>query len=664
MANMNPPELPSQSEVRISGTERRIFPLLKNGPGTAEWHVLHSVRVQGSKKRTRNSREIDFLVMIPEHGLICLEVKGDAYDIRDGQWIRKHPTDKEDANKPETMSPDKQAEVAMDALRDVLISAADGSDTGFKQTVRNIPMWYGVIFTQEQWIEGYEWAAGCLFLRPGDALDVNRLSQSIADHVANTAPRRANGRVAERWRSPSRGDVFDFILRVLGRKHTSRPILTTRPELQSIDRRLIIPTQEQYQALDMVEIDGDIRNDRVMFTGGAGTGKTMVALELARRRHAAGKRVAFICHSEILGMWLHQELPEIAAVGAMTQAFIGHADDPTDRWVRYAKEQNMNDNEVLGEHTGNTAIFATDHPDISERTLKIRAEHLLNAAVEIVEAGQKFDYLIVDELHYFNNPDDLQILDMVLKGGLANGKWSMFGDFQFQGWTRWKGDTPYNAGASTSTDHAFNTMHYLERLCSGSQPGGGWANAVPFRINCRNSRNIAASVEKVVRTRDIAVRPTQVEGPPVTYLYWKDDRELETILARTLSSLREADVRPSQVVVLSDTKMNEWHGKSFGGWELWTALAFSGPVSDDHGVVDMYNVYFFGGMESEVVILVVNVTPEALETGMLQDRILRWLYVGMTRARGSLIILAQDGWQSFIENGRIHTLANEAEPLE
>src|SRR4029077_7131665 len=49
-------------------------------------------------------------------------------------------------------------------------------------------------------------------------------------------------------------------------------------------------TEEQFAALDAME-----DNERVMFTGPAGTGKTVLALEAARRASNSGMKVLWLC---------------------------------------------------------------------------------------------------------------------------------------------------------------------------------------------------------------------------------------------------------------------------------------------------------------------------------------------------------------------------------
>jgi len=70
-------------------------------------------------------------------------------------------------------------------------------------------------------------------------------------------------------------------------------------------------TEEQFAALDAMA-----DNERVLFSGPAGTGKTVLALEAARRASNAGKRVLLLCFNRLLGRWLSQH--HIAQCEAVT----------------------------------------------------------------------------------------------------------------------------------------------------------------------------------------------------------------------------------------------------------------------------------------------------------------------------------------------------------
>ena len=94
-----------------SPSEKNVFESLNNS-APDDWIVFHSFKVS-THRSSGNPREIDFLILIPEYfSVICLEVKGGSYDIKDdGQWYRWGH------GEPEDKSPPEQAETAMWTLK-------------------------------------------------------------------------------------------------------------------------------------------------------------------------------------------------------------------------------------------------------------------------------------------------------------------------------------------------------------------------------------------------------------------------------------------------------------------------------------------------------------------------------------------------------------------
>ena len=73
-----------------------------------------------------------------------------------------------------------------------------------------------------------------------------------------------------------------------------------------VETRIARLTEDQLRLIDVVEV-----NPRVICSGGAGTGKTMLALELAKRWGAAGMKTVLACHSP----WLKRYLERNAVPG-------------------------------------------------------------------------------------------------------------------------------------------------------------------------------------------------------------------------------------------------------------------------------------------------------------------------------------------------------------
>src|SRR5262249_52984018 len=69
------------------------------------------------------------------------------------------------------------------------------------------------------------------------------------------------------------------------------------------ERELLRLTEEQYRCLDALQA-----NPRCLFEGGAGTGKTLLAMEYARRKAHNNRHVLFLCYNRLLGQWVASNL--------------------------------------------------------------------------------------------------------------------------------------------------------------------------------------------------------------------------------------------------------------------------------------------------------------------------------------------------------------------
>ena len=107
MARMIPALLES---THWSPGEREIFDLLKNDPLTSAWTVLHSLLLPDHA--TQISGEVDFVVIVPSLGVLCIEVKGCySLHVACGSWYYGTSTT------PDPRGPFKQASNGMHAVR-------------------------------------------------------------------------------------------------------------------------------------------------------------------------------------------------------------------------------------------------------------------------------------------------------------------------------------------------------------------------------------------------------------------------------------------------------------------------------------------------------------------------------------------------------------------
>lgn len=127
---MIPPVISSDNP---SEGEREVFRRLRNDPATKDWIVLHSLGLARHDRRVAG--EIDFVVIIPGKGVLCLEVKGcSASNLRRerGLWFYSVT----DRGTPR--GPFQQASEGMHTLRDRFMAA--------HPDIQGITFGFGVVF--------------------------------------------------------------------------------------------------------------------------------------------------------------------------------------------------------------------------------------------------------------------------------------------------------------------------------------------------------------------------------------------------------------------------------------------------------------------------------------------------------------------------------------
>ena len=85
--------------------ERRVFDLLKTDPATKDWSVLHSLGL--SRRVDGPYGEIDFVVIIPGEGIVCLEIKGGARGLQK-RCLANHGSTRKHCRAEEKPSPSSE----------------------------------------------------------------------------------------------------------------------------------------------------------------------------------------------------------------------------------------------------------------------------------------------------------------------------------------------------------------------------------------------------------------------------------------------------------------------------------------------------------------------------------------------------------------------------
>jgi UvrD-like helicase C-terminal domain/Nuclease-related domain/AAA domain len=571
MAHLIPPHYPPGT----SPGEVFIFDKLARCP--ASWTILHSLHLPEHVRQVEG--EADFVVLIPGRGVLCLEVKGHLQaEYRDGSWYLGARAG------PDYRGPFRQAEEATRSIKRKVTSAFTGA--------RAVLFWPAVIFTHcVPAIAGVtgEWHAWQLLTR--DDLEQAPLEKLLLD-VMDRARAFVAGVESARWFDPAsnRPTVADCveIRRLL------RPDVHFAPALTEIRRDRVEEirrfTDEQLEAIE--GLDGV--NARALVEGPAGTGKTVLAREEARRAAAAGQRVLLTCYNYQLGQML-----KAAAHGLGLQVTVGTF------------------HSVLRDISGD--LGPASHPEVPEQQYWSRdLPHLALAA--LLDSRPPFDFLIVDEAQDLAEEAYLDAMDGLLAGGVSHGQWRMFADFERQSIYI---STPEEA---------------LQRICARA------ANVARFRLrrNCRNTPRVA---EYIVRLGGLdpaysrILRPDWgAGGTPRTLFYRSQDNQAKLLLM-TLDDLTGAKCFVDEdIVILSPLKDScaAAAGDRLGRHGL-------APLSSKgcSGFVRFGTIASFKGLEAPAVIL-----TDIDQVGTAHAQ--RLFYVGVSRATDQLRVLARDGLQGAI----------------
>jgi hypothetical protein len=326
-------------------------------------------------------------------------------------------------------------------------------------------------------------------------------------------------------------------------------------------------------------------NDRLFVSGGAGTGKTLIAFEIARRRAEAGERVALVTFNRLVGSWLR-----------------GRAEHEVARPTLIADSV----------HRLLLQMMAIDVPERPDDTFwDAVPEKILERLTDPeFQSDAMFDYLVVDEAQdILARPELWTCLTALVRGGSAKGRFALFGDVDHQVLTG-------RTNVTTAT--------------SGLRESGGLA-VWELTENCRNPSDIGRSALLLSRLpADLYTSYARGGGNSTGVSLAVADSEqerIQTVLGK-LAEVRAAGFKSHDIVFLSFSAPEH---------SLARALIKRGetiyPAGDaDHGM-SYSSVHAFKGMEKRVVFI----TDIDLSKG---DQARDLLYTALTRATERVCLLA------------------------
>ncbi|MFC1578972.1 NERD domain-containing protein [Pseudomonadota bacterium] len=570
MSQMIPPVVAKKTPK----SERQIFDRLSRDPETRDWIVLHSLGL--SKTSVGPHGEIDFVVLVPGYGVLCIEVKGGEVSCTGGTWRTKNTRTGEIAVLRK--SPYLQARENMFEL---MHRVQEHFDRGhpLQSTVFSYAVVFPLVDSPPKGTETEDWET---FDRIALRTPISRLVIENLSRMRKKVNRGVPARSLEK-------ETFNALRNFL--RPDFERVVTRSATVNESEHELISLTQEQYGYLELAAA-----NERALVVGAAGTGKTVLAIEYARRLDAEGRRVLLLCYNRLLGDWLREELRLYENVEVAT--FFSHA-------IR------------MIEHSDYADEFSSARSEVSESDLYEQLVPLY-AEMASIDNDITYDALLVDEAQDLDIPKILPIFSNLLKGGLEGGMWAFFGDFTRQ--------SLYSSGREQLSEESV-----LQVLRTYSPA----VFRVPLRVNCRNTRQIGEETSMMSGFESLPYLLGTSSGLSVDYRYWKNRKDQEQKLIDLIRQMAEEGFSARDVVILGKRAWANSLAAGLPGDLPWQIVDLSAHNPDSDTTVPYSTVYAFKGMESPVVILT---EIDEIE----QDESRSLLYVGMSRARSHLVVLLHD----------------------
>jgi hypothetical protein len=569
-------------------SESMVFNALKNNDHTMGWKVFYSLYVP---KPGKDPFEIDFLVIIPKYfSVICLEVKGGPYEIKKGIWYPLDPSGKRRARLRK--SPHDQVTDTMYALRN---HCGTNKLKGFERR-EYLSLGCAVAFTdlsEPSPLPNHLTNHLAHSIWSSDVQNGDKLRKKLEEIAENMCKRRGP-------RNEKEEEKADIYLAKLQANLDPGSILNLKNRIFSSDlvtlrKELLVPTNDQLRSLELVN-----DNDCCVITGAAGTGKTVLAMDLAKQRcEKNGKKVALLCSNPYLSSRF-------------------------ERWSR-----------TLSNDSGGKVVAGT----------------LAEFSAFGSKKQGKFDYLIVDEAQNLCDKKSRSLMDRFLNGKLTNGCWAMFGDFTHQHISNPDVTKTTKKGEEVLAElqeiYPRMTLGRLKINCRNtyeiaaafsmflgidSLPRSGVHGPLIQTKYFKTQEDLNDLLDDLVTD----FKDREFFSRQIILLSSSSD-DFNTVSQRQYGGWKLLNVRESH----GEKNLDKEQVPDVSGDSSKRTLRYS-------------DIHDFQGLESEVVILVIPFTGKQVVVGGSAtlphyDHLRKVLYTGMSRAKAILVIVADESYKEHLD---------------
>lgn len=547
-------DVPSKAEVKI-------YRALRDGLSNDYVLFFQVAWILQQEEEQAKDGETDFLVCHPDYGFLCIEVKGGGvvFNAQSGEWfsIDRHK------NRNEIKNPINQALKAKYSIIKKLKESRRWQSLGLNRVVRGHALFFPDVGNTEP-LSRPEMPAK-LIGSAADLSDVGSWIRNAFDYWRNDASNN----------TPLGRNGIDVIKEIFARSFDVAPLVSVRLADQESQRLLL--TRDQTKVLDFLR-----SRRRVAVSGGAGTGKTVLAVEKARRLATEGFSTLLTCYNRQLADNLASVCSSIPNLEVLSFHQLCH------RYIDRA-------NKASGRDLVSEAKVTYPGKDLYD----VQIPNALAYAVEILP--ERYDAIVCDEGQDFR--EEFWVPLEFLLSDYENSPLYVFFDDNQNLYAR--------AGTFPIEDQPFTLSD-----------------------NCRNTTPIHIAAYKYYK--GLSVNPPDNPGDEIIFDAAEGrGQQAAKINSKIVDLIARQGVQPCDITVLIADAMhkNEYYS-------LLTRLPLPKPAvwleEGERGknTVLLDTIQRFKGLESQIVII------WGLDTIDL-SRHSELLYVGMSRAKSLLTIVAK-----------------------
>ena len=457
-----------------------------------DWKILHSFDIAQHRKKKRG--ETDFVFLIPFKGILCVEIKAhNEITRKDGNWYFGG----------------EKKESPFDQVRDnseEIIRQVKNFSSSMKSFVTHL-----VVFTHCPFKEkSMEWNTWELVEKDEIRRNNNGFAEIFLKHMDlsikhhQNIPNKYNYLNIEENFKNFTPEVCTEISNDLRKDFEC--FVSPGDLTKDIDKELKSFSNEQYRV-----IDSNKDHKLILTDGYAGSGKTVLALELARRKVLEGKNVLFLYYNRLIRRQLNHH------IGLINESV---KDDVDNKKISIFTLY-----ELFASFAPETHKPISDYAELKINDYSIfLLNHLLKAELE-----KKYDVLIIDEaqdfIHNSLGQYSLNVFNEVNleKKSKVLSEIYIFGDFRSQ-------ELYYQNLNRKQFNHKFfkDNLHTLE-----------------LNENCRNPLKISRFAELIGKIKYSKIYRNDNLND-VNKLFYKDKKDqlqkLKIILKKLLKQFKASDI--------------------------------------------------------------------------------------------------------------------------